>query len=113
MLTFERKEVTDPNSMYDAFQPFEVPTLDELVEGEMRVDINWPIEDDKDNKNKIKLECFQGKVTGMVTRDPPTGLVVWDAMPDVDNFELEESLLLDPTKWRKKGKYIWRNDIDV
>ena len=25
-------------------------------------------------------------------------------MPDVDNFELEESLLLDPTKWRKKGK---------
>ena len=35
--------------MYDAFQPFEVPTLDELVKGEMIIDINWPIEDDQGN----------------------------------------------------------------
>ena len=34
-------------------------------------------------------------------------------MPDVDNFEREESLLLDPTKWRKKGKYGRRKEIDV
>ena len=34
-------------------------------------------------------------------------------MPDVDNFELEESLLLDPTKWRKKGKCGQINYIDV
>ena len=34
-------------------------------------------------------------------------------MPDVDNFELEESLLLDPTRWRKKGKCGKRKDIDV
>ena len=32
---------------------------------------------------------------------------------DVDNFELEESLLLDPTKWKNKGKCGWRKDIDV
>ena len=46
MVEFERKARADRNSMYDAFQPFEVPTLDELVEGEMRIDINWPVEDD-------------------------------------------------------------------
>ena len=40
ILAFERKFIADPNSMYDAFQPFEVPTLDELVEGETRIDIN-------------------------------------------------------------------------
>ena len=34
-------------------------------------------------------------------------------MPDVDDFELKESLLLDPTKWRKKGKCGCRKDIDV
>ena len=34
-------------------------------------------------------------------------------MPDVENFELEESLLLDPTKWLKKGKCGWRKEIDV
>ena len=34
-------------------------------------------------------------------------------MPDIDNFELEESLLLDPTKWKKKGKCGWRKKIDV
>ena len=33
MMAFERKARADPNSMYDAFQPFEVTTLDELVEG--------------------------------------------------------------------------------
>ena len=26
-------------------------------------------------------------------------------MPDVENFELEESLLLDPTKWQNKVKF--------
>ena len=34
-------------------------------------------------------------------------------MPDVDNFELEESLLLDPTKCRNKGKCGWIKDIYV
>ena len=34
-------------------------------------------------------------------------------MPDVDDFELEESLLLYPTKWWKKVKYGWRNYTDV
>ena len=29
------------NCMYDAFQPFEVPTLDELVKGEMLVGTFW------------------------------------------------------------------------
>ena len=40
MLASERKSRADPNSMYDAFQPFEVTTLYELVEGEMKIDIN-------------------------------------------------------------------------
>ena len=69
MLTFERKARADTNSMYDAFQPFEVPTLDELVEGEIIIDINWPVEDNEDNKNNIKLEWCPWKVTGIVTRD--------------------------------------------
>ena len=34
-------------------------------------------------------------------------------MPDVEKFDLEESLLLDPTKWRKKCKCGWIKDIDV
>ena len=34
-------------------------------------------------------------------------------MPDVEYFELEESLLLDPIKWRNKGKCGWRKGIDV
>ena len=76
--------------MYGAFQPFEVPTLDELIEGEMIIDINWPVEDDKDNEKTIKLEWCQGKVTVIVTRDTPTVLVVWDAMLDADDFELDE-----------------------
>ena len=98
ILAFERKARVDLNSMYDDFQPFEVPTLDELAEDEIIIDIHWPVENDKDNKKKRKLELFQGTFTRIVTRDPPTVLVLWDAMPDVDNFELEESLLLDPTK---------------
>ena len=49
IMAFERKARADMNSMYDAFQPFEVPTLDELVEGEMIIDINWHVEDDKYN----------------------------------------------------------------
>ena len=113
MLEFKRKARADLNSMYDDFQPFEVPTLDELVEGEMRIDNSWPVENYKDNEKAIKLEWCQGKFIGIVTRDPPTVLVVWDAMPDVDDFELEESLLLDPTKWRKRGKYGWGKDIDL
>ena len=56
MLAFERKERADPNSMYNAFQPFQVPAVNELVKGEMRIDMNWPVEDDKDSKNTIKLE---------------------------------------------------------
>ena len=88
MLTFERKSRADPNIMYDAFQPFEVPTLDELVEGEMRIDINWTLEDDKYNEKTIKLEWCQGKVTGILTRDSHIVLVLWDAIPDVDDFEL-------------------------
>ena len=37
----ETVEAVDlPCLLYDAFQPFEVPTLDELVEGETRIDIN-------------------------------------------------------------------------
>ena len=106
MLVFEKKEKADPNSMYDAFQLFEVSTLNELVKVEIRIGINWPVpvQDDKDKENTIKLEWYQGKILGIATRDPPTFLLVWDAIPDVDNFELEESLLLDPTKWRKKGK---------
>ena len=113
MLGFERKARADPNSMYYSSQPFQVPTLDELVEGEMSIDINCPVEVDKDNKKTIKLESCQAKVTGIVTRYPPTVLLVWDAITDVDDFELEESLLLDPTKWRKKGKCGWRKAIDV
>ena len=111
MLAFDRKARAYPNSMYDDFQPFEVPTLDELIKGEMINDINWPVEYDKDNKNKIKLEWCQGGVTGIVTRDPPIFLVVRDTMPDVDHFELEESLLLDSTKLQKKGKHGQRKDI--
>ena len=49
----------------------------------------------------------------MVTRDLPTVLVVWYAIPDVDNLEQEESLLLDPTKWQNNGKCGWRKYIDV
>ena len=90
-----------------------MPTQDELVEGGIRIDINWPVEDDEDNKNTINLEWCQGKVTLIVTRDPPTVLVVLDAMPDVDDFEPEESLLLDSTKWRNKGKFVCIKDIDV
>ena len=113
MLAFERKARADSNSTYDYFQPFEVPTLDELVEGEMRIDINWPVENEEDNEKTIKLEWFQGKVTGIVTRYPPKVLMAWDAMSDVDDFELEESLLIDPTKWRKRGNCGWRKETDV
>ena len=113
MLALERKARADPNNMYDVFKPFEVPTLDELVEGEMRIDNSWPVENYKDNEKAIKLEWCQGKFIGIVTRDLPTVLVVWDAMLDVDNFELEERFLLDPTKCRKKGKCGWRKDIDT
>ena len=102
-----------PCLLYDAFQPFEVPTLDELVEVETIIDINWPVEDDGDNQKTIKLEWCQGEVTGTVTRDTPTVLVIWDAMPGVDDFELEEILLLNPTKWRKKGNCGWRKEIHV
>ena len=57
MLALERKARADPNNMYDVFKPFEVPTLDELVEGEMRIDINWPVpvEDDEYNEKTIKF----------------------------------------------------------
>ena len=34
-------------------------------------------------------------------------------MTNVDNFELDESLLLDQTKWRKKVKCGCRKYIDV
>ena len=115
MMAFERKSRADPNSIYDVFQPFEVPTLDELVEGEMIIDFNWPVpvQNNEDNKKTIKLEWCQWKVTVIVTRGLPTVLVLWDAIPDVDYFELEKSLLLDPTKWRKRGKYGWKKYIDV
>ena len=43
MLAFEKKEKADPNSMYDAFQLFEVSTLNELVKVEIRIGINWPV----------------------------------------------------------------------
>ena len=54
ILAFERKSRADPNSMYDSFQPFEVPTLDELVEGEMRIYINWRVEDEEEKEKKRK-----------------------------------------------------------
>ena len=59
------------------------------------------------------MEWCQEKVTGIVTRDPPTVLVLWDAIPDVDNFDLEKSLLLDLTEWRNKGECGWIKDIDI
>ena len=40
MLAFERKSGADPNSMYDAFQPIEVPTLEYLFEDETIIAIN-------------------------------------------------------------------------
>ena len=39
--------------------------------------------------------------------------MVWDSTSDVDDFELEESFLLDPIKWRKKGICGWIKDIDM
>ena len=54
IMAFERKARADMNSMYDAFQPFEVPTLDELVEGEMRIYINWRVEDEEEKEKKRK-----------------------------------------------------------
>ena len=54
ILEFEKKARADPSSRYDASQPFKVPTLYELVKGETRIDINWPVpvEDDKDNEKQ-------------------------------------------------------------
>ena len=57
MLEFEIKSRADTNSMYDDFQSFEDQKLDEWVEGEMRIDINWPVpvEDSEYNEKTIQL----------------------------------------------------------
>ena len=67
----------------------------------------------KTTKRQCNCNGARGGVTVIVTIYPPIALVLWDAIPDVDDFEIEESLLLDPTKWQKKGKCGWIKDTDV
>ena len=46
MLSFERNVRSEKNSVYDEFQPFEMPTMEEMVG--MRVDVNWPFNEDEE-----------------------------------------------------------------
>ena len=54
MMKRERLVRGDENSIYDAFQPFEVPQLTELIN--KKIDICWPLEKVvSDNKTTEKV----------------------------------------------------------
>lgn len=113
MMKRERVVRGDENSIYDAFQPFEVPELTQLVK--KRIDICWPLDTVVgDNKTTEKVWC-QGTVQNIVSLKPPIVNVLWDAMLDVKGFEnaTEGECELNPDKWRKTTAYGWRKDIDV
>ena len=113
MMKRERKVRGDENSIYDAFQPFEAPELSELVK--KRIDICWPLDTKVgDDKTTEKVWC-QGTVKNIVSLKDQTVTVLWDAMLDVEGFEVatEGVCTLDRDKWRKTTSYGWRKDLDV
>jgi len=113
MMKKERHERGDENSIYDAFQPFDMPILTSLV-GE-RIDICWPLDKGEGADKTTCNEWCQGEVIEIVKMKPPTVRVMWDAMLDVEGFEAcsEGECELDPRKWCKRSSWGWRKDIDV
>ena len=113
MMEKERHERGDENSIYDAFQPFDMPILTSLV-GE-RIDICWPLDKGEGADKTTCNEWCQGEVIEIVKMKPPTVRVMWDAMLDVEGFEAcsEGECELDPEKWCKRSSWGWRKDIDV
>lgn len=107
-LHLERKERKRGDSLYALYQPYQMPSYREL-EGK-RIDMLWKIDG--------QLEWCQGKVERNLKRkknDPFRLEIIWDAMPDVDGYEVEQTdvVEMNEAKWRKTTEFGWRLDLDV
>ena len=107
--------------MYAQQQPWDRPTIDQLVKDNTRLDILWPI--DNDVTKKKELQWCQGQVVEKGINND-TVRSAWDAAPDIkgwgeddsiqqDQIEKFEEVELQPNKWRKHTQYAWRLDVDI
>ena len=103
----KEREAQGIGSMYAELQPFQTPTVEELVG--KRIDVLYPFEVTMDDGSiETRQHWCQGEVLSVVHGDEkpkPTGRVLWDAMPDVEGEggeSSESNQVLIPRKWRKE-----------
>ena len=81
--------------MYSTLQPFFRPELDELVGRRIDVLSSFEIKNEDGSHKEWKLRWCQGEVKRVYdNRKKPTVRVLWDAMPDCDGYEHNQSKLI-------------------
>ena len=110
-LANERLARGHKDSIYFAHQPWYAPSINEMVEYNLRIGVLWPMV-----KGSSKMSWCQGKVIRRSQNEGPRSVEVeWDAVEDMPSSEVLtiSSIELLESDWRSTRKWGWRLDMEL